>query len=329
MTYLKYITIVVLSLLLGSSCENELDLIEDWKDIPIVYGVLDASDTAHYIRVEKAFIDAQISGLDLAQVVDSIYYPELEVFIERGNNSYTLTKVDGNLEGYPREEGAFAPVPNYLYKIKAEALNLQGDESITLKIQRPGLEIVESTVQTIGEYNFLRPRPDDPEKINLNYANHITIRWNDAPNAVDYEVYIIAHYGEKFVGEPDENFVEKEVLWKAASGVEDNSVLLESKNFFTWLGAAIEEADDIERVFNHLEFRVLAVGEDLSDYIEINGVNLGITASQEIPQYTNLSEGLGIFSSKYEIGLDNLRVIQQTMDSIVGGIYTKHLNFDY
>jgi hypothetical protein len=105
--------------------------------------------------------------------------------------------------------------------------------------------------------------------------------------------------------------------------------MLESKNFFTFLGAAIEESVDKERVLDHLEFRVLAVGQELSDYIEINGVNLGITASQEIPQYTNLSEGLGIFSSKYEISLDNLRVITATMDSIVNGIYTRHLNFKY
>ena len=56
----------------------------------------------------------------------------------------------------------------------------------------------------------------------------------DAANAVDYEVYIIFHYLEKFATEPDENFIEKQVAWKAASGIEGNSVMLESKDFFLY-----------------------------------------------------------------------------------------------
>jgi hypothetical protein len=325
---MKKYTILLLILAGLVACDNELDLIEDWKDIPIVYGVLDPSDTAHYIRVEKAFIDAQVSGLDIAKVADSLYYEDVEVILTRGGTDYTLEKVDGNLEGYPREEGIFATAPNYLYKIKADALNLTGDEELKLSIVRQGgLDVVESTMRTIGEYAFLRPRPEDPEKINLSYANHLTIRWDAAPNAVDYTVYVIAHYREKEKGAPEDTYIDKEVTWKAASGVEGRSVMLESRNFFTFLAASIEEDENVDRDFVNLEFRVLAVGEELSDYIEIGGVNLGITASQEIPQYSNLSEGKGVFSSKYEIRLPGLRVIDATRDSIENGVFTRHLNF--
>ncbi|NNL93551.1 MAG: hypothetical protein HKO66_15020, partial [Saprospiraceae bacterium] len=56
------------------SCDNELNVVEDFKDIPVVYGFISMSDTAQYIRVERAFIDETESALVLAQNPDSLYY---------------------------------------------------------------------------------------------------------------------------------------------------------------------------------------------------------------------------------------------------------------
>ena len=38
------------------SCSNDFEVNADWKDIPIVYGLLDIKDSAYYIRLEKAFL---------------------------------------------------------------------------------------------------------------------------------------------------------------------------------------------------------------------------------------------------------------------------------
>ena len=79
MQSMKKILIFAISALLFTACDNELELIEDWKDIPIVYAILDPADTAHYIRVEKAFVDNEISGFELAGNPDSIYYENITV----------------------------------------------------------------------------------------------------------------------------------------------------------------------------------------------------------------------------------------------------------
>ncbi|MCC7244082.1 MAG: hypothetical protein IT269_00265, partial [Saprospiraceae bacterium] len=44
--------------LLVASCSNDFDVAAPWKEIPVVYGLLSPQDTAHYIRIEKAFLDA-------------------------------------------------------------------------------------------------------------------------------------------------------------------------------------------------------------------------------------------------------------------------------
>src|SRR5690606_16691935 len=92
------------------SCSDDLELITDWKEIPVVWGFLEIGDTAQYIRVEKAFLDGQTSALVIAKNPDSLYFKDIDVRLvnESSGQTYTLQKVDGNLEGYPREPGIFA-----------------------------------------------------------------------------------------------------------------------------------------------------------------------------------------------------------------------------
>ncbi|MEZ5030008.1 MAG: hypothetical protein R2787_01275 [Saprospiraceae bacterium] len=64
----------ILMMLTLVSCDNELDLVSDWKEIPVVYGFLSRSDTAQYIRVEKAFLDPATSAFVIAKNPDSLYF---------------------------------------------------------------------------------------------------------------------------------------------------------------------------------------------------------------------------------------------------------------
>jgi hypothetical protein len=62
-------------------------------------------------------------------------------------------------------------------------------------------------------------------------------------------------------------------------------------------------------------------------YISIYSANLGITGSQEIPLYSNINGGVGIFSAKKTIGIGDLLMVQSSQDSLISGIYTNKLNF--
>ena len=116
----RYRQIILLFLIASfwTACNNDLELTENKEDIPIVYGFLSRQDTAHYIRVERAFLDPEKSPLEIAQNPDSLYYDDAIVQLKRLSNGeiFDFAKVDGTLEGYPRKEGIFATTPNFLYK---------------------------------------------------------------------------------------------------------------------------------------------------------------------------------------------------------------------
>ena len=67
----------VISLLIAS-CDNTLDILDDYKETPIVYGLLNKNDTVNYIRLQKGFLGAG-NALLMAQYSDSIYYDTSEV----------------------------------------------------------------------------------------------------------------------------------------------------------------------------------------------------------------------------------------------------------
>src|SRR5947207_9325485 len=92
--------VIILSVFYAS-CSTDFNVTTTWKDITIVYGLLDASDTAQYIKVGKAFLDPSTSALTIAQNPDSLYYNDLTVVLEDNANGSTIQmeKVDGNLEG--------------------------------------------------------------------------------------------------------------------------------------------------------------------------------------------------------------------------------------
>jgi hypothetical protein len=76
-----------------------------------------------------------------------------------------------------------------------------------------------------------------------------------------------------------------------------------------------------------VDVQIAGAGQELIDLLDIIRINAGITSSQSIPKYTNISEGLGIFSSRATALRPNLVLDGVALDSLRIGIHTKNLNF--
>jgi hypothetical protein len=165
-----------IAILTFSACTTDFELEAPWKDLPVVYAFINMQDTAHYVRVEKAFLQPGGNANAIAQIADSLYY-DASVIVQLEKKAtgqrYTLQRVDGNLEGYPREEGPFAQAPNYLYKIKASDINLSAEQELRLIINRGGgLPAVTADAIVLGP---MAPRFNVPgSPLNLDYNRTIS-----------------------------------------------------------------------------------------------------------------------------------------------------------
>ncbi len=332
MIRLAIFVFVVISLL---SCDNEINLTTDWQDIPVVYGILDKNTSVNYIRVEKAFLDPTTSAFEIAKIADSIYYQEVLVQLERPtrNERITLQRVDASQEGIPREEGIFATEPNTLYKLDLpRSEQLKSGEEVRIIITRgdkstPAI----ATTTIIDDFTIIAGQPAD--LINWGeYDRPVRISWRpEGQSATIYDVKFFINYDESV---NNGEFLPKILAWTVARNFvrQDFSsqrlgVEVLGQAFYSFLQSELPAASNVRRRFKNMDLQVVAGGQELLEYINLRNVNTGITSSQEIPSYTNVQNGLGVFTSINIAEKKGIRLTGPAIDSLKEGRITRNLNF--
>ncbi|MBK8706479.1 MAG: hypothetical protein IPN33_24885 [Saprospiraceae bacterium] len=173
-----------------------------------------------------------------------------------------------------------------------------------------------------------------PNPINFStYERAINVSFNPGPHAQLFDIRWVVNYLENTPENPSQ-FQPKQVTWVLESKLEredgaSNSVLyrVKSENFFQFLAGAIDPATDRARKFVDIDIQITAVGQELADYIRVSGANLGITSSNQIPVYTNMSEGRGLFTSRTDIVLPDFELNDASITLLKTGPLTQNLNF--
>jgi len=330
-----------------NSCSNDFDLVDNWKDIPIVYGLLNANDTAQYIRVEKAFLDEETSALLIAQEPDSLYYDNILVELQEINNNsaveftFPLTLVDANLEGYQKPEGVFADTPNYIYKT-TEPLNPEhrynvvvtnGDTDKTVTLQeRNG----QRSVGLIGDFVTFNLETS-AFRLKFEPGGTTNFSWNSTDvngneYVAFYDVVLYINYFEIERDNPGSR-TEKTLEWvlrRSMPHKEDGfnqTFDVEATEFYRYIDQQLEPNPLICRELGDADLVIYAGGEDLLEYINREAANSGITGTQGFADYTNLSEGLGIISTRYDKRVENIQFNSNVNDELLINEFTSDLGF--
>ena len=61
-----------------NACSTDVELYADYKDIPVVYGLIDATQDTNFVRINRAFSssnDNPIDATEVALIADSCNYP--------------------------------------------------------------------------------------------------------------------------------------------------------------------------------------------------------------------------------------------------------------
>ena len=326
-----------------NSCSNEFELTSEWKEIPVVYAILNPTDDNHYVRIEKAFLDPETSALQVAQIADSLYYreDEISVFIQKKGEStlYPLTRVDGNLEGVVRDTGVFAHLPNWLYRLRNADLpgGLRDQTTYNLIIKRKDGR-PDITAETTIPKSFVLVSPNfsnTPPIIQFVGNTPTNFRWTHDDNGVYFNVTMTIPYLEK-----DANngtiLANDTIVWRAANNIlatengnGNTIVLINGYDFYNMLDNEIESPRDGRiRVFStKIGVKVEGGGKEIRDFLLTAEANSGITGAELVQTYSNLSEGYGIFSAKNVKNTVGFRFGELTLDSLKSYPRTRELNF--
>jgi hypothetical protein len=335
-----------------SSCSEDFEVSAPYKQVTVIYGLLDAGDTAHYIRIQKAFLDEHLSALEMAKNPDSNFYSSINVhlkeFTDTGINGKLLfdeelARVDLNNEGFPKQAGLFFDKPNYAYKTKRI---LTPGMAYRLVVTNTSTGQVDSAETSIID-NKPGPTPRGFSALEFNSffvlsfpviieSSKFTLQVQVPQYAQIFEGIIRFHYQEK---DGSGTTTRDSVDWSFATASRDTkdpsrivtSLVTQQRDVYYFLRDAIGPAPaGTQRFLDSADVFVWAGSLDMANYQKINGTQGGITADQIKPLYTNIKtngeKSLGLFTSRSHIVRRNVGIDQTTMDSLVKSSITSPLN---
>jgi len=243
-----------------------------------------------------------------------------------------LERVDGRDEGYPRDEGDFVNEPNFLYKLKINQLTLSEGSDFRVIIERDGEEPTTASSVMIREIEVANL----PSSGFFNFGDYSKdTRFGFRPSDDDARVFDIRMIFKYRETDPDNpgNFISKEIEWLIAnnvirdSDVSAQSVTVTNEAFYQFIASELEPLSNGNRKFDGINIQVTAVGVEIEDYLRIANANIGITSAQSIPVYSNVENGVGIVSSRYQVISDVLTLSAQSRDSLYNSSLTAGLRF--
>lgn len=332
-------TIISFSMLLAfaaamTSCNNKVNLYADYKDIPVVYGLLDMTKDTNYVKIIRAFSgneQTSINANEIALIPDSNNYPGkldakiIEYRHQGMGNNYVATGNVFELDTmtiHDKESGVFY-APNQKVYFTTGKFKPDEDNGTTYKYKleiKKGNDTVSSETGIVGGESFkiITSNVDfDPNQS----SQPAKIKFVLARNAAVYEFVMEFNYQEKL---PNQPLTDKKIKWSLGRydvdklSEENNAYFVPYNRETFWVRLADAIGGDTlnaVRYVGDFNLYIAAGGSELNNYIEVNTPSSSI--SQTLPDYTNITGGYGVFSSRVNISR-TMSMSNKTRTALVG-----------
>ena len=314
------------------TCSTNIDLLDNWKETTVVYCLLDQTQPKQYVRVEKAFLGPN-SAVSMAQHYDSIEYQhQLSVQLQQlhnGNVVNTWTLSPDTIQN--KDNGFFYAPEEVLYSMNSPAFNLT-DQYHLIVTNTQTNHTVDATTSLINGFTISNPTGPSINLIHYTSSTRIHILWNGTQNARLYQVGMTFYYNETDIN--NNTTLKATPEWMIGSLTTDASTATDAQDlsfdpndFYRYVASVVSANDPnvVSRKDAYLLFTVYAGAEELATYMQVNAPSNSLV--QEKPYYTNINNGLGLFSSRYSKSTPNLTLSGTTEDSLSMGQFTCHLRF--
>ena len=320
----KIIGSLILLTVLFSSCSEKIDLIGNFQETAVIYGLLDQADTLHYIKITRAFIGPG-DAMQIAQIADSSYFDQVDATItEELNGSVTRTwQLKDTLIQDKNTNGVFyGPIQKvYYFKTLATGQNevqvispnpnetsLNKDAIYKLKVilnngefeVNGETELASGLTTTASSQNFTFKFSDNPgEYVSTSVAASSTGNCFvvNTKLEIQYNEYI---GNNKTLKSFDWNLGEVDVVPNSSR----TFVALGETFYDLMISKVVNDPQITRRTFNGIRITLVGGAEELYNYMVVNKPSS--TLAQTKPSYTNLSVSngkrvVGIFSSRQTI----------------------------
>ncbi len=319
---MKKILYILIGASLIFSCDNDIDVNANWKDVPVVYSLVDQTEDTVWVRLSKAFL-GEGDVFMMAQQPDSLYYNDiqnifLEEFDENGNPTLRTFQLIPDFTSRTKPEGIFDSDNYRLYRtdfsgVGADTLDLNEDYQYQLVVNRgENRPYITAKTELVKDFDINKPRNNQ----NISFSgptNEQAIEWESAVNGSLYETRLYFHYTEVRVtdfsspvdlSDSTQKVFEFRMPDKTAATLTGSQDMSTSRTGQAFLTAFLKELTidpNIVRIPRKFDVEILVASEEFTTFINVNKPPTGIV--RERPDFTNVKigddDGVGIFTSRY------------------------------
>ncbi|NOU47273.1 MAG: DUF4249 family protein [Bacteroidales bacterium] len=295
----KTLLLILICISLLNSCSTDVDNYADYKDITIVYGMLDKGVDTTFLKITKAYLGPG-NALLFAQNPDSNNYAtKLNVTLngkKNGVNLQVITLDTLTIHNKLAGDSIFYFPNQLLYYTTA---NIDQEATYTLSVEKD-TNIVSATSKVVQSFGITEPS----NTFTVASTAVKQIKWITGVNGRRYDVVLKFNYREMLPGSSDTLY--KSMSWflgtqKSVSltGGEILDVSYLGADFFSRLDDELEDIFNVKRWAGTVDIHISCGADELSSYIDVNAPSNSIV--QELPDYTNVENGFGIFSSRLNV----------------------------
>ena len=306
------VMIMLLALAAGfHACSTDVDIYADYKEITIVYGLLDPNLDTNFVKINRAFLGPGDAN-EIAQIADSSNYPgklDSKIIVYRsGLNNTNFEKIReyplDTITIHDKEPGLFYAPDQLLYYTTGRIFTNDDRYQYKYELQVDrGDTLITATTSVVGGKNVYMM----PALLNFSSLAELgRLKWTECPNSSLYDIRIRFHYSEITSAVDTVRHV---VDCYSRTAVESTIPLDNGMYTMNYPCSALfqslaqEIGNDslklnVERIFFEPSVEVIlsAGGDELNNYIMVNGLSSSLV--QTIPEYTNINGGYGVFSSR-------------------------------
>lgn len=317
-----------------SSCNNDIDVIDEVGSKPVIYSLLNLSDTVYSVSLTRTFIGTE-NIYNLAGDSHNVFYPSADIRLEGLADDSVIWSTLFYRSEQIKEDGIFPSEPGYLYYSNSviPGFNEYGHLTgyfrnvdmfrLSIDIPTDGNSIT-STVP-IFRPNFIS-NPSSGRKISLYGREDLEIGIGQRKGNAFRQLNINIRYLEKLVGSNElmEKEVEFIVRTKIPATRDGISAEIPGVFFLNKLVANMPIVNDLGfRRFIDFDLILYSADEVYKNYTETYIYTTDLAQSA----WSNIENGIGIFSLMFTHRLEGFTFDQQTIDSIAMSPITKGLKF--
>ena len=310
-----------------SSCENDLDVNAEYKEVIVVYGLLDFGQSKQFVKINKAYLSEANGAISDANIADSLYLDSVEVkLVDEFGVEYLLTRENSII----KDSGIFTNEVNFLYTTTEQLDPLR---TYTLRVKNPITQNeVSATTSMVGLPKVSFPFNRNTFPWIVDSSKTVLFRFTSGVNAVVYDVRLRFWYDEMHVSDTNVKvrnyrdwYTIRDKNLRSDKGGVNIERGLKGQLLFDLLGATIEADDSLLRRAISVDLEIFGGGVELSNYISVSTPSIGIVQKQS--DYFNINNGVGLFSSRNVFRISDVPIHQVTVLSLKKNSQTRDLNF--